>query len=660
MPKSMFARPHSGARRLRRYNRTQVWLVSLLGAVCVSGLGATPALATPPTPPTITISSPTGSSSLSGDVTFSVDIDQPDSSHPVTDVDFQIFSGGGQDQDVTVSSGQCAPTCTISAVFDTKTLVVPQTLLSTNENLADGLAEFDATVYTSFGPSNSVTSHFTIDNERPSLSLPDLPVNPIDFTQPVWGGDASLQTSVDVTPNAESESSIASLQFMVPNSPTVPLADATLAAPTSGTGTLTADLAGMPVGNYVVWIVAVDANGVASAPQVRGFNVGHFSITVSVPDPFNSDYDDAVITPDWTDGTTATYLNNVTAYFDGTQVGSANGFGHPHDVDGVKLWAPGHTPFPLGGSHTVRIVVTDNRGITHEASVPVTAVDPVSAAWTVTDALAGSATDIGVHIQSATSPIASVTLAGPGGPLATKTGNGSSNQLTVAAHSTQARAGHYAFTATVVQTDGYTYTVQDTVVVLRPVTLRLQPPSTASYGARARFVATATDRGTVLAGHTVVLESRAAGSTTWVVRRTATTNTSGQVTFAVTSTGSATWRVVAAATGSFAAGTSLARSVPVAAAFSGMPTTVRTSTNRTVRATLSCRPYEPATQVVLQYHAVGTSHWRVATRGSILPNGSVILQTAFTKSGEYVLRAERVAGLRIAATFSPTWTVQVS
>lgn len=109
--------------------RLLVVLVALTSALLAGVLGtASVASAAPlPVPPALTIVSPTVGSPVSGTVTFTVSIDQPDAAHWVTDVNFQIFGAtqGWKAQDVTVDEGRCAPTCTISATFDTRTLVVP-------------------------------------------------------------------------------------------------------------------------------------------------------------------------------------------------------------------------------------------------------------------------------------------------------------------------------------------------------------------------------------------------------------------------------------------------------------------------------------------------------------------------------------------------------
>lgn len=90
------------------------------------------------------------------------------------------FHGGGWVLgDLDTHLGHARRICVQS--FDTRTPVVPQNALSVDENLPDGLIEIAATVYTSFGPYTMVQSRFTLDNARPTISLPDLPFDP--YTQ---------------------------------------------------------------------------------------------------------------------------------------------------------------------------------------------------------------------------------------------------------------------------------------------------------------------------------------------------------------------------------------------------------------------------------------------------------------------------------------------
>jgi hypothetical protein len=414
--------------------------------------------------PSVTIVSPSPDSTQSGMVDFTVSIDQEDTAHRVTEVYLEMYgSQGQQKKSVLIAADQCAPTCTISQSFDTRTLVVPQNALSVDENLADGPVEIAATVYTYFGPNTFVQGRFTLNNGRPTISLPDLPRDPNTNEFPQWSGDDRLRTTVAVTPSALTNEPIDSLRIIVPHSPVIPLADETLPAPSGGTGLLDVDLTKVPPGPYTGYLAAIDDSGLSSALLPIAFWVGHYTISAAVYGVFHSDYGDIIVTPTWTDGTANTWIDNIDAYLDGVLVGHTNGFMHPHVESGVRLQNQG-APFTVG-THTVRLSVTDNRGIVDQLSLPVHVVDPVSLSWTVQPAVTGEPAAVTVTALSATSPIRSVTLADDRGRFATAAAATSSNQLTVHGLVTESTIGTHTLTATVVQTDGYSYQVQHSLQV---------------------------------------------------------------------------------------------------------------------------------------------------------------------------------------------------
>jgi hypothetical protein len=467
-----------GDRRRRRSSR-RLPLAALLAVAVAAGLAATPSPARAVvTGPSVTIVSPSPDGTQSGAVDFTVTIDQQDTGR-VTEVYLEMYGGwqAKQAKLVTIAPGQCAPTCTISQSFDTRTLVVPQTALSVDENLPDGLVEIAATVYTSLGPYTTVQSRFTLDNARPTISLPDLPFDPYTQQYAPWAGDDRLRTTVATTPSAATNEPIDSLRIIVPHSPAIPLGNETLPAPSGGTGLLDVDITKLLPGSYVGYLAAIDHSGLSSALLKIAFRVGHYTISAAVYGVFHSDYGDIIVRPTWINDTTGPWIDSIDAYLDGVLVGHTNGFMHPHIESGVRLQNHG-SPFKVG-THTVRLSVTDNRGIIDELTLPVHVVDPVELSWAIRAAVTGEPTAVTVDATSATSPISSVTLADERGAFAKATGTAWSNQLTVRGSVTETVAGTHDLAATVVQTDGYSYLLHHSFVVS-------QAAVTAAYVASSR------------------------------------------------------------------------------------------------------------------------------------------------------------------------------
>jgi hypothetical protein len=367
-----------------------------------------------------------------------------------------------QAKDVTIAAGQCAPTCTVSQSFDTRTLVVPQNLLSVDENLPDGLIEIAATVYTSFGPYTEVQSQFTLDNARPTISLPDLP-DPYPQTLPTWGGDDRLRTTVATTVSTATHEPIDSLRIIVPHSPVIPLGNETLPVPSGGTGLMDVDITKLAPGYYTGYLAAIDHSGLSSALLKIAFQVRHFTILVAIPGVFYSDHGEIFVRPTWPDNTATTWIDSIDAYLDGVLVGHADGPTYPQAEASVQLQSHG-SPFQIG-THTVRLSVTDNHGVVDEMTLPVQVFDPVSINWTIPAAVTGEPAAVTVDASSATSSITSITLADERGVFADATPKVLSHQFTMRGSVTETVVGTHDLTATVVQNDGYSYLLHHSFVV---------------------------------------------------------------------------------------------------------------------------------------------------------------------------------------------------
>jgi hypothetical protein len=651
-------------------NRSSHFRRALVGTICATvavGLAVAVGPATNAgavVAPNVAIVSPSFGQTVSGSVAFTVSIDQEDAAHPVTQVYLQIFglSQSWQAQVVDVTPGQCAPTCVIGATFDTSTLVVPTNPdpAQYRPDLPDGFSEFAADVYTSFGPTGFAHADIEIDNHRPTVVLPDLPIDPLSGSQPPWTGTGSITTQVQATPDPITQAPVTSYRLMVPNYPVIALSDVSVPAPAGDIGMITVDVRSVRPGTYLGYLVGVTDAGTTSQLMRVSIVVGRpYSLSAHV-DWAYSDQARVTVTPHWLDGSTAaqTWVTGATADIAGVRVATANGLTDSHDSFQLTLAEPDGSGLPVDVP-TITITATDNFGISATALTWA-----VGAAWTPGQIVAGASTNVKVTIHdSSPSPIHDVALASDGTVLASAIGDGSTNPVLIAAPpSTRFTAGAHDLTATVTLNDGQTHVLHRTVTALLPVAVTLSAPASTTWGSRVTLTARATSNATGVPGLHLALQSRAIGSTSWTTRVSTTTSATGGAAFAVASswTGNADWRVVSGATTTRLSGVSSLRRMVVKARFGNVPSAATKRHGQTVRQYVTVAPYQTGLHVTLQYQLAGRTTWTALTRPAVAHTGKVTLSYSLSKPGRYHLRLVRPGTRLVTTTASHSWSLNVT
>ena len=653
---------------LRPLGARQAAVSALVGATLVGSLlGALPAAADPVVAPMVSIVSPTAGP-VAGTVTFSVSIAQPDQAHPVTDVYFQIFGAaqGWVKRDVAVPSGQCAPTCIISADFDTKSLIVPTNpdTVQATPNLPDGVAEFAAEVGTSFGPTGFAHTDVEIDNHRPVLTLPDLPVG-ADGSLAPWTGTGSISTRVQTSFDPSTATSITGFRLMVPDYPVSPLADVSLAAPAdgSGTGTITVDTSKVPPGTYIGYLVAIDSAGVASALT---------EVDIVVPNPYKiaartvAASADAIIvsvTPTWLDHSTSarTWLAGVSVYQNGTLLGSGDTFPAPHDSATLTVHPPAGASFPAG-DNALTVTAVDNRGIERTVALNASTTNPLTTTWTLGSTIIdGSASGISLRVSdSSQSELAQIVMTVDRTRVSSVTWTQPSLTAIVPA-SVKLTPGLHDVAATITLTNGQQFVAHKSVSAYGRAALTLSAPHSTTWGNTSTFRAALAMGGKPQPGALVQLQSHAPGSANWVTRTSARTGTTGSATLGVSAalTGTATWRVVTAATGYRLAGTSTSTTVPVTARFGPLPATSTAHLRQVKQYTVTVAPYLRGVVTAVQYVVPGHKTWSTYTHVALPSSGHLTFKVAFAHTGTYRLRVLWPTTTRIASKASASWYLRV-
>jgi hypothetical protein len=635
--------------------------------LCAGGAGfGQQALADTPAAPSVTIVSPTDGGSASGTVTFTVAIDQPDATHPVTDVYLEIYGAtqGHVAQDIDIPAGDCAPTCQESATFDTSTLGVPTNPDPSQylPDLSDGVAEFAATVGTSFGPTGFAQAEVDLVNHRPAFTLPDLPID-TSGSRPTWDGTSILRTHALPTPDASTQAAVTNYRLMVPHA-AAPTTDISAPAPATTDDTVGFNVRGLAPNLYYGYLAATDATGVSSSLIGVLIRVGvPYTLKVTV----NSAYADQAritVSPTWLDGSTTAAQSRITsasATVSGAVVGQVT---NPQDVHGaftMTLTPPAGTDFPVHEEPNVTVTATDNYGVTQSGVGWGLVRDPISATWDNTAAVAGDPFAVRVVANDhSTSPVDAATITADGTALASTTTD-PNGVATVASTPTTFTAGTHTLTLTVTLQDGHVSTAQHALTALQPVTVSLSAPATVAWANSIPFRANAIAGNGADAGAPVVLQSRRAGATAWTTAARGTTTANGSVTFSApcSPTGNADWRVTTSATATRAAATSTGQHVAVTAQYLNLPTSSSVRRGAAYHSAAVIAPYQKGLRVAFQYRRVGAAPWITLNHAPVTQHGQVAIATTFQRTGRYQMRILRPATTAVTTTPSQTWTIRV-
>jgi len=193
----------------------------------------------------------------------------------------------------------------------------------------------------------------------------------------------------------------------------------------------------------------------------------------------------------------------------------------------------------------------------------------------------------------------------------------------------------------------------------KSTTLAVRAPAVVTYGTRITVSGRlATTSGAPVPGQKILLQWRAAGSTTWQTRATATTSATGTVAFGSTPGTNGAYRLVAPASWSYLPSTSPAVTTlvrwRVSAAFDDATVTRGT----TVRLRGGVAPLRPGTAVRRQRYANGS--WVTVGSTTVRSDGTYAFSFTWSTAGTYVYRVV-VPGTALNATsYSQTLKLYVS
>jgi hypothetical protein len=315
----------------------------------------------------------------------------PDANDPndtVQSVEFSLtFSPF--DQIIPIKPGQCDTTCTVTASFDTSS-VLPYALGGVGEpSTTDGLHLVDVFAKTASGVYGDAETHLQIDNHRPTIPRPTGQGAGINAAKTL-----TWTVTPAVSPTAPAGTTISDVELEAPGTP-LPVAHFTKNA--DGTWTATVDTRALN-GLYTVAAVAVDSNGTIgdplvdelsadsgftlTAPSATQLNTGDWStlqLAVSYPNYGAACdavlYQSVVVAP-----------KNVELQVDGkvwqdSPVGSVtvNSAGQCV-IPAVGTEGAAAKPLPYG-KHTLTWVVTDDHGVQESATEPVVVGQALTSTW---------------------------------------------------------------------------------------------------------------------------------------------------------------------------------------------------------------------------------------------------------------------------------------
>jgi hypothetical protein len=302
--------------------------------------------------------------------------DQPQS------VAFQM--GPSYTGSVQIPAGSCATSCTVHWAVDT-TATFPSTDGGASSPVfPDGIEDISASLESDPGRLVGTDVQVVVDNHRPSLTVPGTYRSGVESASQ----QLAMQAAPQVSPTAPAGTTITDVQLEMPLWATSPVVHLTPPAPGASAWTADVDIADIPAGVYNGVLVAVDSNGVTSAPTGVSVEVDHgFTITPTLADAVGTNWAGLDLTysyPEWA-STDAHYYNtcsmegsfarpeHINVLVDGTLWNSAD-VTSLLDVNGdCAVRAAGDTaaPAPLpAGRHQITYVVTDTDGVTQTVSAP--------------------------------------------------------------------------------------------------------------------------------------------------------------------------------------------------------------------------------------------------------------------------------------------------
>ncbi|MEV7739798.1 hypothetical protein AB0O75_48615 [Streptomyces sp. NPDC088921] len=582
----------------------------------------------------------------------------------------QYQGSGTVKQAFSLGPGDCLPSCTLHAALDTD---ATQQFGGPANGVAaplinDGANTVHVEVNSPRPRTVTADAAVTVDNQRPVVTLPDLPEADAWTTYKPIGLSADGELSLRAT--AVGGNGVSRVRYFSSNGSWPAAIDLT-APDGDGLWTTTLDTSAIKPGLWTeVYVVAYDSDGRAGSPVRADTLVDHgFTITPKLaallhPDdgpvnidyaypsalnktfPSNLNYAYPVSTTVSLDGTVRT----TTPVTDYTYAGNPAGF--------VAGLGDGQLPY---GAHTLTFDAVDNRGAHGRVDLPVRVVSTVEPTWT--DGFQNF--PVAGHTQT----FAATTTAADGISRA--------EHWTLAVDGTTVSSGEYPaqpsgawkattpglhdVTLTIVSQYGDTTTRGLPIRVLAATTTQLTGPGTSTYGSKATYTATVSQTGAKPApGAKVTFQYKRAGTTTWKTLATVTADGTGKASFSTTAKYNGSWRAVTAAKNlAWATSTSKTVTSHVKAVLTISNPKTTAVHGKPVSFTAHSSPYVKGTTLRFQARQKDGT-WVTLTSSTLSSTGSATTKITFSHAGTWTLRVYRPGTTDLTATSSSSWTVKVS
>ncbi|GAB3437005.1 hypothetical protein GCM10027517_07940 [Phycicoccus ginsengisoli] len=625
----------------------------LLGTVVATATAALPAAPAWAQDAVVTIVGPGAGSTVRGDVPVHVHLVAPDA-ETLTRLDVQI---GSAHTSVSLDAGT-TPSCAVECDL---TVVVPPGGWSPPDDAGaptydpDGSVLLTASVTASSSLTWSDTRALTLDNDRPAVTVLDLPPvsGAVDDVMGLSAGQA-LDLRADTATTGGPE--VTSVQLTVPWAASAGRpGTVALARGADGHWTGRLDTSAYPEGYFTGWLVALDADGTAS-PAVRvPFVVDRGLRLAFLPPPLVHAGATELAVTAAAEGKPTTWPVSYQLRVDARTVAAASGselWQHP------MSWARVLPPVDLpNGPHRVGWVVLDNRGATSVVETDVTLNAGPTVTVSPSSAVRGQALDVTVGLAAVTGATVrswQLEATAPSGRRVVLTSadcpQSCPQSRLVRVPTSFDQTGRWTLRVTATDSFG---AVRDTsralTVVAASATRLASSRSSLTYGSSVRLTATVSRDGAPLPGAFVSLQFRRSGSSAWSTRATGTTSSTGSVSWTTTPTGSGSWRAVTAArAGGWAGSSSSSAAVGVRARVRlvSAPSTVWHRSPTTWR--WDADPAESGVRLIVQVRRPGGA-WTTVARPVVSSSGAASARLTFATRGTWYVRAVRPGTTRVAS-----------
>ncbi|MFD5514690.1 hypothetical protein [Streptomyces sp. NPDC127066] len=570
---------------------------------------------------------------------------------------------------IDLAPGDCLPSCTLHAALDTAaTKPFPGAETIAAPLVEDGANDIRVEVLTARPSTTAATADVIVDNDRPTVTLPDLPGDDAWADQKPVGLTADRELKLRAVAE-DTGGGVSHVEFFSGH-PAWP-APSELTEEGDGTWTGTVDTSKVsPTLWTSQYVVAFDKEGRAGVPVRAEVLVDHGFTVTPVIDTVTRGLPSVVtLNYKYPGGLAQASPRNLNyAYPVSTRVLLDDKILATSQVtDFTYAGHPDHFYASLGdgvlpyGKHTLTFDVTDNRGAHGTAQTSVDIVSGVDPNW-----VSGFSE---FPVAGRTWTVEATTEAADGVSRA-QTWKTTVDGKTIGTGTYPTRPsgtwkadtpGIHEFTLTTVSQFGDTSVTTQPLRVLAATTTKLSGPALTTYGAKQALTATVTQTGAKpAAGATVSLQFRPQGSTTWSTVAKAATDSTGTARFTTTARRNGAWRTVTAAKNlTWTASTSATVTGNVKATLTVKSPTTGVHHGKSVTYHATSTPYVAGTKVHFQVRkSDGT--WTTVTAATLNSDGTAAGKLTFSRAGTYTVRAYRPAGTTLTASYSTTWTVHVS